>query len=204
MFENIHQTEVCDHSYKVVHHKIWKFSAIQKFFATMTSTILRSQSVRSRTQIWVFWNKLCRTGENRTHFSKTDLYVSESCQRQTRHFIFNNTKSFARKSQNVMYKLSFLHQLDPGDCSPRLNHGCHILRELQNDSGHFKRVMFSGECVLLTNGVVNKHNARARGQENLYIVQEVPQISEKITAWCRINKTMIIGFYFFLRTSCNW
>lgn len=53
--------------------------------------------------------------------------------------------------------------------------------------------IFSTECIIYTNGVVNSHHAIASGLESPCPVAELPVTSEKVMEGCTMHKTKITG-----------
>lgn len=93
------------------------------------------------------------------------------------------------------YKMFFLQQLLSDIYLPRLGYAQIIRSELSNDSLNPERIVFSHECIFLTNGVVNKLNARVWGLENPCAVEEVPLTSEEAMICCEMYR--IIAFISF-------
>ena len=50
---------------------------------------------------------------------------------------------------------------------------------------------------------MNQHNARILGPGNPQALEEVPMKSGKVVVWCAIQKNIIIGPYFFRRSSVD-
>ena len=61
----------------------------------------------------------------------------------------------------------------------------------------FQELVFSDECLFLTNGTLNQHNARIWGAENPQAVEEEPMRSEKVMVWCTMNKNRSMGLISF-------
>ncbi|GFU20104.1 uncharacterized protein TNCV_1192381 [Trichonephila clavipes] len=60
-----------------------------------------------------------------------------------------------------------------------------------------KRILFSDEAHFWLNGYVNKQNCRTRSEANPQVYVETPLHPEKLTVWCALWASGIIGPYFF-------
>ncbi|GFW89363.1 DUF4817 domain-containing protein [Trichonephila clavipes] len=60
-----------------------------------------------------------------------------------------------------------------------------------------KRILFSDEAHFWLNGYVNKQNFRIWSEANPQVYVETPLHSEKLTVWCSLWASGIIGPYFF-------
>ncbi|GFX50155.1 transposable element Tc3 transposase [Trichonephila clavipes] len=60
-----------------------------------------------------------------------------------------------------------------------------------------KRILFSDEAHFWLNGYVNKQNCRIWSEDNPQVYVETPLHPEKLTVWCALWASGIIGPYFF-------
>ncbi|GFW60129.1 putative transposable element [Trichonephila clavipes] len=60
-----------------------------------------------------------------------------------------------------------------------------------------KRILFSDEAHFCLNGYVNKQNCRIWSEANPRVYDETPLHPEKLTVWCALWSSGIIGPYFF-------
>ena len=64
-----------------------------------------------------------------------------------------------------------------------------------------KRVCFSDKSTFHISGLLNRHNLRIWGSENLHDTCELEQDSPKLDVWCGIMHDKIIGLFFFVEKS---
>uniref|UniRef100_A0A6P7GRD7 Uncharacterized protein LOC114341227 n=1 Tax=Diabrotica virgifera virgifera TaxID=50390 RepID=A0A6P7GRD7_DIAVI len=65
------------------------------------------------------------------------------------------------------------------------------------DDGGLEGIIFSDEAHFHLNGYVNKHNARYWCPENPHELHQKQLHSRKVTVWCGMSASGIIGPYFF-------
>lgn len=99
------------------------------------------------------------------------------------------------------YKMAIVQQLNPGDYVQRL----HFSREMEAifEQNENLILFMSDEAHFHLNGTVNQQNCRYWASENPKILHERPLHSPKVTVWCAVTGTVIIGPYFFLDDEGN-
>lgn len=85
-----------------------------------------------------------------------------------------------------LYKISSLRQLLAEYFSLVLNYAQTLRCKWNSDSGDLKRIVFSGEYIIHTNGVVMEHNARVCGLDSTCAVEYVPVRSDGDMVWCKV------------------
>ena len=73
--------------------------------------------------------------------------------------------------------------------------------QLNSGPGFLKCVCFSDESMFHISGLLNRHNLRICGLENLHDTCELEQNSPKLNVWCGIMHDKIIGPFFFTEKS---
>lgn len=95
------------------------------------------------------------------------------------------------------YKIQMAHKLNPADYVRRVNYGKWAVEMARNQSDFWQKIIMSDEAHFSLSGGVNKQNCRFYATENPQIIHEKPLYEQKVTVWCGICATMIIGPYFF-------
>jgi hypothetical protein len=72
-----------------------------------------------------------------------------------------------------------------------------ILLLIVTDPNNDGLIFFSDEATFHTSGIVNKHNCRLWSESNPFITAEVAMNSPKLTIWCAMFSSEIIGPFFF-------
>lgn len=93
------------------------------------------------------------------------------------------------------YKLAIVQQLQPGDYVQRMN----FAREMQAliEQNENLILFMSDEAHFHLNGMVNQQNCRYWANENPRQLHVRPLHVPKVTVWCALSQTCIIGPYFF-------
>ena len=93
------------------------------------------------------------------------------------------------------YKVVISQQLKPTDHEQRLN----FARQMKTifEANDNLTLLMSDEAHFHLNGMVNTQNFRYWATENPREIHERPLHSPKVTVWCAMGKTAIIGPYFF-------
>ena len=94
------------------------------------------------------------------------------------------------------YKIQHVQELHDDDYAARESM-CRELLHLIETENLLERVCFSDEATFHLSGSVNKHNCRFWGHESPHITQSLPLNSPKVTVWCAITQSSVIGPYFF-------
>ena len=76
-----------------------------------------------------------------------------------------------------------------------------MLDRLDLDPGFLKRVCFNDESTFRLSGLLNRHNLKIWGSENLHDACELERDSSKLNLWCGIIHDKIIGLFFFAEKS---
>ena len=106
--------------------------------------------------------------------------------------------NFLRKELKMFpYKLQMTTALTESHKERRLRFARDCRRELRNNAGYLRRIVFSDECKFSLSGSVNKQNCRIWGLERPKEVYETLHNSPSIMVWCALSESEIIGPYFF-------
>lgn len=98
------------------------------------------------------------------------------------------------------YKLQTVHHLKHVDKAERLSYARSIIRvnETTDNGQLWRRLIMSDEAHFeLTGNVYNRQNVRFWGSENPRIVRPKSQHPPRLTVWCGVAVTGVIGPYFF-------
>lgn len=93
------------------------------------------------------------------------------------------------------YKMAMVQQLNPDDYVKRLN----FARELRTILDQNENIILftTDEAHFHLNGTVNQQNCRYWSDENPKLMHERQSHSPKVTVWCAVSSTVVIGPYFF-------
>lgn len=95
------------------------------------------------------------------------------------------------------YKIALVQQLSDQDKQQRIGF-CRTFLQLRNDHPEIEHNLFmSDEAHFYLDGFVNKQNCRHWATENPHELHQRPLHSLKVTVWCAVSSTRIIGPYFF-------
>ncbi|GBM83559.1 hypothetical protein AVEN_74946-1 [Araneus ventricosus] len=64
-------------------------------------------------------------------------------------------------------------------------------------------ILWSNEAHFCLNGHINTHNCRIWAVENPHVIQEQLLHHDKVTVWCSVTATFIIGSYCFEEITAN-
>lgn len=93
------------------------------------------------------------------------------------------------------YKMAMVQQLNPRDYVQRLNFAREMEAILEQNDNII--LFMSDEAHFHLNGMVNQQNCRYWASENPKLMHETPLHSPKVTVWCAVTGTDVIGPYFF-------
>lgn len=96
------------------------------------------------------------------------------------------------------FKVRFLHTLEEGDESRRLEFCLSLGEKILEDSAFHKNIIFSDESTFTTNGVLSSQNCRHWSENNPnYVINCRRQYFKKVNVWCAISYQFgVIGPYF--------
>lgn len=94
------------------------------------------------------------------------------------------------------YKIQMVQQLNPIDFRPRIAYAHRIL-EKAREPNFLDNLIMGDEAHFQLNGVVNRQNTRFWGTTNPRIIHERQLHPLKVTVWCGVTSTRVIGPYFF-------
>lgn len=94
------------------------------------------------------------------------------------------------------YKIQITQKLHATDYDKRMNFTNKFL-QLANNEDFINHLIMSDEAHFHLNGYVNKQNQRFWASENPREIFETPLQTAKVTVWCGITSSRIIGPYFF-------
>lgn len=178
--------------------------------------IHRNRAVPSRNTILRWVESLRRRGElinRRPRGAPRTVRTPENVERVRQAFLRSPTRS-ARKHAAALrlsdrsvrrilrmdlgfhpYKLAIVQQIQPGDYAQRMN----FAREMEAliDQNENLILFMSDEAHFHLNSMVNQQNCRYWANENPQQVHKRPLHSPKVTVWCAVSQTCIIGPYFF-------
>lgn len=95
------------------------------------------------------------------------------------------------------YKIQIVQELKDGDFVNRMNFCQEMLQRLNGDENLIHHMFMSDEAHFHLNGYVNKQNSRYWSAENPLQLHEKPLHSPKVTVWCALSSSGIIGPFFF-------
>ena len=110
-------------------------------------------------------------------------------------------KVLHRNLRLCAYKVQLLQARKPEDKPRRKKIAVTMLDRLDSDQGFLKRVSFSDESTFHISGLINRHNSRIWGLQNLHETYKLERDSPKLNAWCGIMHDKIIGPFFFAEKS---
>lgn len=95
------------------------------------------------------------------------------------------------------YKLQIVQCLKPNDYQQRILFCETMLRMFQENDDQVNNLWMSDEAHFHLSGFVNKQNFRYWAEENPRLLHEKPLHAQKVTVWCAISASGIIGPYFY-------
>lgn len=108
-----------------------------------------------------------------------------------------STRRMLHKMKFHPYKIAVVQKLTDRDKQSRVEF-CQRFLELSNEEPDIAQHLFmSDEAHFTLHGLVNKQNFRYWATENPCEIYERPLHSPKVTVWCAVSSSKIIGPYFF-------
>lgn len=95
------------------------------------------------------------------------------------------------------YKIQVVQKLNRDDKIARLQFSEQFLEIFNADENVLNNLVMTDEAHFHLDGYVNKQNCRYWASENPFNLHEQPLHSQKVTVWCAISTSGIIGPYFF-------
>ncbi|KMQ82897.1 transposable element tc3 transposase [Lasius niger] len=95
------------------------------------------------------------------------------------------------------YKITHVQQLLPADLKSRESFALQFLARMEVDKEWPWNILWSDEAHFHLHGSVNTQNCRIWATENPFHLHSLPLHSEKVTVWCGITATFIVGPFFF-------
>lgn len=95
------------------------------------------------------------------------------------------------------YKLQVTHKLSERDYASRKQFSTDFIALLDENPDILPNLIMSDEAHFELTGHVNKQNMRYWSNVNPQVIHEKPLHSAKVTVWCGISASRIIGPYFF-------
>jgi transposase len=95
------------------------------------------------------------------------------------------------------YKIQIVQELKDADMVARMNFCQEMLQRLDGDENLIHHMFMSDEAHFHLNGYVNKQNSRYWSAINPLQLHQKPLHSPKVTVWCALSSSGIIGPYFF-------
>jgi len=95
------------------------------------------------------------------------------------------------------YKIQIVQALNTCDYGARVGFCQEMLDLISEDEDLVKNIWMSDEAHFHVSGFVNKQNFRYWSQANPRALHEKPLHSQKVTVWCAVSASGIIGPYFF-------
>ncbi|PSN38559.1 hypothetical protein C0J52_14825 [Blattella germanica] len=208
-----------------VEHRVFAFecfvqnnesvTAVQREFRCHFN-IHQNRAVPSRNTILRWIESLCRRGElinRRPRGAPRTVRTPENVELVRQAFLHSPTRS-ARKYAAALrlsdrsvrrilhmdlrfhpYKLAIVQQLQPGDYAQGMNFARQM--EALIDQNENLILFMSDEAHFHLNSMVNQQNCHYWANENPQQFHERPLHSPKVTVWCAVSQTCIIGPYFF-------
>jgi hypothetical protein len=115
-----------------------------------------------------------------------ELQISETSLRQ-----------IMKKDIGYPHKVQIVQKLLPTDAHSRLSFAERFLEVAHNDNNFLTNLIMSDEAHFDLDGFTNTHNCRIWATENPMVIHEKPLHPERVTVWCAICSTDVIGPYFF-------
>lgn len=95
------------------------------------------------------------------------------------------------------YKITHVQQLLPADLPIRHTFALEFLARMEVDNEWPWNILWTDEAHFYLNGVVNTQNCRIWATENPFACVSIPLHSAKVTVWCGMTASFIIGPFFF-------
>ena len=91
------------------------------------------------------------------------------------------------------YKIQLYHQMVDHDVSRRFDFANVIIEMMESGQLDPRQIWFSDEAHFHLRGYVNKQNWRHWGSENPHLAVPSPLHPQRVTVWCALSSTNIIG-----------
>jgi len=101
------------------------------------------------------------------------------------------------------YKIQILQALNTRDYGARIRFCQETLDLIGEDEDLVNNIWMSDEAHFHVSGFVNKQNFRYWSQANPRALHEEPLHSQKVTVWCAMSASRIIGPHFFENETAN-
>lgn len=101
------------------------------------------------------------------------------------------------------YRFQRVQMLQPGDEQQRVDFANFFLIRYDEDSRWPLRILWTDEAHFSLTGNVNSKNCVHWADENPHDVAPVPLHEAKVTVWCGIASTFVLGPYFFEEVTSN-
>lgn len=95
------------------------------------------------------------------------------------------------------YRIQNLHELLPRDHVLRLAFAQDFITHVELNDDWLDHIFWSDEAHFTLSGQVNTHNCRIWSTENPHAFVQSPLHDKKVTVWCGLTSSFIIGPYFF-------
>ena len=101
------------------------------------------------------------------------------------------------------YRFQRVQMLEAGDNQLRLDFANEFLIRYDNDTSWPLHILWTDEAHFMLNGNVNSKNCVHWAEQNPHDVVALPLYDAKVTVWCGITSTFILGPYFFEETTVD-
>ncbi|GFU35794.1 uncharacterized protein TNCV_1083571 [Trichonephila clavipes] len=112
-----------------------------------------------------------------------------------------SASSCARYFTCFLYRFKRVQMLEPGDPQQRLDFANEFLLRYDADNDWPLRILWTDEAHFTLNGSINTKNCMHWGETNPHAVAPVPLFDAKVTVWCGITATFVLGPFFFEETT---
>ncbi|GFW45602.1 transposable element tc3 transposase [Trichonephila clavipes] len=99
------------------------------------------------------------------------------------------------------FRFKRVQMLEPGDPQQRLDFANEFLLRYDADNDWPLRILWTDEAHFTLNGSINTKNCVHWGETNPHAVAPVPLFDAKVTVWCGITATFVLGPFFFEETT---
>lgn len=113
------------------------------------------------------------------------------------HLTDRSMRRMLKKMKFHPYKFAVVQELSAQDKINRLQFCRNFMNLRENHQGIEYYLYMSDEAHFYLNGDVNKQNCRYWAEDNPREIHQRPLHSPKVTAWCAISSSKIVGPYFF-------
>lgn len=95
------------------------------------------------------------------------------------------------------YKIKHVQELQRNDPAARESFALEFLARMEVDEHWPWNILWTDEAHFYLNGDVNTHNCRIWAKQIPHVIYPVPLHSPKVTVWCGMTASFIIGPFFF-------